>query len=261
MILLVQILCLYSSNGLAIWLILPPSVTVSQSVSTSPINSPFNVRSQRQIATLATNSLPSQPNDFSVDMVPQRQLPASSAAPQVAPTATVIGSIDIQPQGQLTVNNSVNTVAQKEVTTSATISQIGSRPVQPFVSEKTTTESLQISESVGVSDQRVAKSLLNASSQLVSQPSYAFPDTEHKLRRFNAICETYKAAETGSQEANEAIRELHGSNIAPSVVLAHASSRIAQTPGLNLLANEAQRVQYQHSIANQKTIQVVVFIM
>ena len=242
---------------------LPTSATVSQSVSTTPVYSSFNIRSQRQIATLATNSLPSQPIDCSADMVPQRQLPASSTVPQIAPTTPVITYFDVQPRGQLAVNNSVNTVAQKEVTTSASISQMVSRPVQPFVSENTTPESLQIPGAVGSFDERLAQSLLNTGSQLVSPSSYASSYTEREMRIFKAIFETVKAAETSFQEENESIGDLHSLNIIPSALLAHASSRIAQCPGLNLLADvigEAQRDQYEHSIANRANIQVTVFI-
>ena len=240
---------------------LPTSAIISQTASRTPVNGSFDILSQRQLATLVTNPLPtpSQLFNSSVNMAPQGQPPASPTVSYIAP---VNGSFNILPQQQVAFNNSVNMVPRKEVATSATVSQLVQRSLQPFVCENTASESQQIPGSVGFSDQSVAQSLLNAGSQLVNQPSYASSNTEQELRKFKAILETYKAAETGSQEANEAIHGLHSSNIAASAVLVHASSRIAQSPGLNLLADvgEAQRVQYEHNIANRENIQVIVCI-
>ena len=209
---------------------LPASSIVNQSASIPAIHD-----------SVGTNSLlqPSQRINSSVDMTPEEQLPTSAIISQTASRTPVNGSFNILSQRQPPASSTVSYIAPVN----------GSFNILP-------------QEQVGFSDQSIAQSLLNAGSQFVNQPSYASSNTEQELRRFKAILETYKAAETGSQEANEAIRELHGSNIASSAVLAHASSRIAQSPGLNLLADvgEAQRVQYEHNITNRENIQVILSI-
>ena len=229
---------------------LPPSATVSQSVSTTPVNGSFDIMSQGQLASLATNSLLSSSHLFnsSTNIIPQGQLPTSSTVSQISPIPPVNGSFNLLPQEQLAVNNSVNMIAQKEVATSATVSRVVSRSAQPFVSENTTLEGLEIPRSAGISDQSFVQSFLNSGSRLVNQPSYGTFNIEQELRKLKAIFETVKPTENGSQEANEALRDLHDSNIASSATLAHASSRIAQSPGLNLLADVTSSV--KHNVIN-----------
>ena len=226
---------------------LPALATVSQTASTLPVN--YGTLPQGQLPTLATNRLPapSQALGSSVNMVPQGQSPASSTAVQVAPNRPVNGSFNIMPQGPF--NNSVNMEQQGQLGTFASVSQLVSRQVQPFVSGNITPES-QISRSAEVPDEITAQSLLNVLSQIVAQSDYTSFNTEQEL----------EGPETGSQVTNEAIRRLHGSNIATSAVASHASNRIMPSPGLSLLADvvgEAQREQWENSIPSSANIQVI----
>ena len=241
--------------------------------STTPVSGSFNMLSQRQLVTLASNSLPNQPLDSSVDMVPQVQLPTLATVSQTAPTLPVNygtllqgqlptlatnhlpapsqafgSSVNTVPQGQSSAsstvfqvartppvngsfntllqgpfNNSVNMEQQGQLRTFAAVSQSVSRQVQPFVSGNITPES-QISRSAEVPEQEL------------------------------------EGPETGSQVTNEAIRRLHGSNIATSAVASHASNRIMPSPGLSLLADvvgEAQLEQWENSIPSSANIQVI----
>ena len=227
---------------------LPALATISQTASSLPVN--YDTLPQGQLPTLATNRLPapSQAYGSSVNMVPQGQSPASSTVSQIAPMPPVNASLNILPQGPF--NNSVNMEQQGQLRTSTDVSQLISRQVQPFVSGNITPES-QISRSAEVSDDITAQSFLNVWSQIVAQSDYTSFNTEQEL----------EGPETGSQATNEAIRRLHGSNIAPSAVAAYASSRITPSPGLSLLADvgEGQREQWENSIASGANIQVIGF--
>ena len=220
---------------------LPPSATVSQIASTTPVSGSFNILSQRQLATLATNSRQNRPFDISVNIVPQRQLPKLATNPLPTPSQLFDSSFNTVPQGQsqasLAFNSSVNLVPQGQLAASATGSQSVPKSVHSFVSGNTTLES-QIPRSAEESDESIAQLLLN------------FIDQE------------LEAAETGSQVTNEAIRELHSSSTVSNPEVAHASSRVTQSLGLSLLADvvgEAQREQWENSIASSVNIQVTGF--
>ena len=242
----------------------PTSATVSQTASTLPVDNSFNIRSQRQIATLATNFQPSQEFNSSIGKVPLRQSQALAASNSyTVPTLPVDGSFNTLPQepvpllatNSLTLpRNSVNMVPQRQFATAAIGSQMAIRPVQPFVSGNATPES-QILRLTGISDESFGQSSLNVFSQPVAQLGYT--------ASFNTGQEL-EWPETGYQVANEAILGLHGSSSMSSTMFPHPSTRIAQSPGLTLLAKvgEAQREQYGHSIGNRETIhEVVVVIM
>ena len=228
---------------------LPALATVSQTVSTLPVN--YGTLPQGQLPTLATNRIPapSQPYGSSVNMVPQGQSPASSTVSRIAPMPPVNASFNIMPQGPF--NNSVNMEQQGQLGTSASFSQLVSRQVQPFVSGNITPES-QISWSAEVSDEITAQSLLNVLSQIVAQSDYTSFNTEQEL----------EGPESNFQVTNESIRRLHDSNIVTSAVTSHTSSRITPSHGLSLLADvvgEAQREQWENSIASCANIQVIGF--
>ena len=225
------------------------SSVVSQIASRPPPS--YSILPQRQFPTLATNRLPAPSQSFgsSVNMVPQGQSSASSTVSQIAPMPPVNASINILPQGPF--NNSVNMEQQGQLRTFASVSQLVSRQVQPFVSGNITPES-QISRSAEVSDEITAQSLLNVFSQMVAQSGYTSFNADQEL----------EGTETGSQVTNEAICGLQGANIAPSAVTSHTSSRITPSPGLSLLADvvgEAQREQWENSIASGTNIQVIGF--
>ena len=220
------------------------SSTVFQVAPTPPVNSFFNILPQEQ---LAFNS--------SVNVVPQRQLSVSSTVSQIAPTPSVNDrSFNMLPHEQLTVNNSGSMVPQRQLAIPATGSQLVSRQVQqPFAPGNTTPESL-IPGSADVSDESLGQSSFNIFSQLVAPSSYTSFNADQEL----------EAAETYSQMTNEAIRELHASNTVSDPVASHASSSITPSPGLNLLADvvgEAQREQWENSIASAAHVQVVRFLM
>ena len=237
---------------------LPPSDAVSQVSSTIPFNGSFSILSQRQLTTLAPNSRQNRPFDISVNTVPQRQLAtlatnplptpsqlfnssfntvpqgksqASSTVPQISP---VNGSFNILPQGQFAFNSTVNIVPQGQLATNATGSQPVAKPVRSFVSGNSTLDS-QTPRSTEDSDESIAQLLLNL--------------TDQEL-------------ETCSQMTNEAIRELHASSTVSDRVASHASSRVTPSPGLSLLTDvvgEAQREQWENSIASAAHVQVVRF--
>ena len=142
--------------------------------------------------------------------------------------------------------NSINKVPQSHLVTSAISSQLVSRPVQPFFSGKITPES-QILRSGRVSDESFGQYSLNTIPQLVAKLGYP---------SFNTAQE-HEPAETSCQVANESIAELHGSSSVSSAMVPHPSSRITQSPGLNLLAEvgEEQRQQYEDTIGNMETIE------
>jgi hypothetical protein len=110
---------------------------------------------------------------------------------------------------------------------------------------------------VGVSDENVKRCFLNAGPQLVTQSSYASFSTEQELREFTTILDAMNAVKTYSHE-------WPCSGLVSSAVNSDASSRIAQSPGLNILAavGEAQRGEYEETSASGlsgSNIQVVCF--
>ena len=213
------------------------SSNVFQVAPTPPVNSSFNTLPQGQL-----------PFNSSINVVPQRQLSASSTVSQIAPTPSVNGSFNMLPHEQLTVNNSGSMVPQRQLAIPATGSQLVSRQVQqPFAPGNTIPETL-IPGSAEVSDESFGQSFLNVFSQLLAQSSYP---------SFNADQELV-ATETGSQVVNE----LHASRTVSNRVASHASSRVTQSPGLNLLADVvgvAQREQWENSIASAAHVQVIRF--
>ena len=213
------------------------SSTVFQVAPTPPVNSSFNILPQGQL-----------PFNSSVNVVPQRQLSASSTVSQIAPTPSVNGSFNMLPHEQLTVNNSGSMVPQRQLAIPATGSQLVSRQVQqPFAPGNTIPETL-IPGSAEVSDESFGQSFLNVFSQLLAQSSYPSFNADQEL----------EAAETGSQVVNE----LHASKTVSNRVASHASSRVTQSLGLNLLADVvgvAQCEQWENSIASAAHVQVVRF--
>ena len=214
---------------------LPTSAAVSQIASTIPVNDSFNLVSQRQLATLTSNFLPSssQPLNSSVDMVPQGQLLTSASVSQIASMPPVNGSL---PQGQLPMlatnslstpnqplNNFVEMAPQRQSATQSTFSEFVRRPAQPFVSGSVTLQS-QIPRLGEVSGESIARSLLDTILLLINQSGYASFTTE----------QGHKAAETGSQVGSEAV-PVHSSSVS-SAFVANSSSSLVQTPNLNLLA-------------------------
>jgi hypothetical protein len=236
-----------------------PSIVVSQSASTPGVR--YSVR---------TNSLSvSQPFGNSLDLVPLGESPTSANVSQTVSTLAVNSVSNTLSQRHLVtpptnylpplsqpLNNSVDMLPQEQLPTAVTVSQLVSGTVQPLGSGITTPQG-QIGRSVGVSDENVKRCFLNAGPQLVTQSSYASFSTEQELREFTTILDAMNAVKTYSHE-------WPGSGLVSSVVNSDASSRIAQSPGLNLLAavGEAQRGEYEETSASGlsgSNIQVVCF--
>ena len=232
---------------------LPTSVTVSQTASAMPVGGSFYMLSQRQISTPAANFPPSQAFNSFIGMVSPEQLPAPATNSLAAPTLPVNGSFNTLPQEQVPLfatnsvtlpsqsfYNSVNMEPHRQLATSSAIgSQMISRPVQPFVSGNTTSES-QILRSAEVPAESFAQ--FNLFLQSVAQSSHTSFNSEQEL---------------------EATRELHGSSSVSSAVVPHAFSSMAQSPNLNLLAQvtQVEREQCKRGRINYYNVCVRFFLM
>ena len=237
-----------------------PSIVVSPSASTPSVR--YSVR---------TNSLPAVSQSFcnSLDLVPLGESPTSANVSQTVSTLAVNSVSNTLSQRHLVtpptnflpplsqpLNNSVDMLPQEQLPTAVTVSQLVSGTVQPLGSGITTPQG-QIRRSVGVSDENVKRCFLNAGPQLVTQSSYASFSTEQELREFTTILDAMNAVKTYSHE-------WPCSGLVSSAVNSDASSRIAQSPGLNILAavGEAQRGEYEETSASGlsgSNIQVVCF--